>query len=92
MTRKPETTSARIATIAARIVGLKLRRPYTITLVDCDDKIHRFRWADIVAVCASALTQVSGREDRETLRKGKLPVGHKLIRRHKPVKRRMNHL
>jgi len=43
--------------------------------------------ASAKSVAASALTQVEDHAERETLRRGKLPRGHKLVKRHKPVVR-----
>lgn len=88
-----EHTSKRVARIAGMILRLK---PWTDAATCCITVANRTNsrwidkripWSDIRALAASALTQAEDHAHRETLRKGKLPRGHKLIKRHKPVAR-----
>ena len=90
--KRNERTSARIAKIAGRILAAHRRATVAVyESTDGDAKVVYIKWSDIRALAASALTQAEDRANHATLRAGKIPRGHKLIKRHKPVKRRMLH-
>jgi hypothetical protein len=63
MTRRDERTSARVARIAARVLACKPDcavaplSPDDFGFIDADSKWHQFKWSDIRALAASALTQ-----------------------------------
>lgn len=83
MTRSFERTSARVAKIAGRV--LAIRSP--VNFLVYKDEHHRIMWGDVLALAASALTQAADHSDRETIRSGKLPKGHRRIKVHTPIAR-----
>lgn len=85
MKRNTEVTSRKVAKTAGRILAAEY------IYVEIWDK-GGTGWRsvprpDIRALAASALTQTQDHAERETLRKGRLPKGHKRVKRHKPVVR-----
>jgi len=88
MKRRTERTSARVARTAGKILAvIPLTGDEHVGIVTAKMITVWFPWSDIRGVAASALTQVEDHAERETLRRGKLPRGHKLVKRHKPVVR-----
>lgn len=83
---KSEQTSARVAKIASRI----LAAVGFVEFYSSDWRRRGKAWKEIQTVAASALTQTADHADHATLRAGKLPRGHKVVRRHKPVTRNGN--
>jgi hypothetical protein len=86
--KRNEHTSARLASIAGRILAVKAIGRATIQLSDHGVPYKAtFKWSDIRALAASALTQAQDHAERETIRKGKLPKGHRKIKVPKPILR-----
>ena len=81
-----ERTSARIAKIAGKLLALKAGKQMSFYAWS-DSGMLEIPWADIRALAASALTQTEDHAERKVLRSGRLPRGHRRIKRHKPVVR-----
>lgn len=87
--RKPDTTGRLIAHDAAIILAGEEFKGGLSVFHD-----GRWRWfgpTRLRSMAASLVNQAEDHAEREKLRKGGLPKGHRRIKVHKPVLRRLNH-
>lgn len=85
--KKNEHTSPLIATWSSSILAADIDPDQDIFLRRKKGPPYKTTGEVILAVCASALTQAQDHAELAIIRKGKLPKGHKLIKRGKPIAR-----
>ena len=91
MKKRSEHSSTRVARLAAEILGAGIAPDQTIPLRRSEGPPFLTSGEFLLSICGSVVTQAQDHAERETIRKGKLPKGHRRIKVHKPVKRRMLH-